>query len=289
MLTTVNLTPHIGTEIKADTNTLLSGGFVAADIRALLEQRGVIVVRNLHFSDEQQLAFAKTLGPVRFGSVRKQAENGTVTVRKEAEDGIFKVTFDKTQNPEYADYLKATLCWHMDGTFEDVPPLASIVTPRILSPTGGQTEFANTYAAYEDLPESEKNFLDNLKIVHTMEANYREVIPSPTSQQVKDWRSYPVRVHPLVWRHRSGRKSLALSSSAAQVMDSDEKESDALLRRLREWVTQPKYVYQHHWRMGDLLMWDNTGTMHRVLAFDPECGRRLHRVTLEGEESLAAA
>ncbi|TAL04039.1 MAG: TauD/TfdA family dioxygenase [Rhodospirillaceae bacterium] len=287
-LATMNLTPRVGTEIKADAKALLSGS-AAAEIRALLEQRGVLIVRNIGLEDAQQLALAKALGTVRFGTVRKETQDGNVTVDKESEDGIFKVTFDKTQNPMYAEYLLGTFCWHMDGTFEDVPPLASILTPRVLSPTGGQTEFANTYAAYEDLPESEKTFLDGLEVVHTMEANYREVVPNPTVDQLSDWRTYPQKTHPLVWHHRSGRKSLVLSSSSTQVVGMDLKESDALLRRLKVWATQAKYVYQHQWKMGDLLMWDNTGTMHRVLRYDLECGRRLHRVTLIGEESLAAA
>ena len=287
-LKTVKLTPRIGTEIIADAKTLLGGGAVAAEIRALLEERGVLVVRGLNLDDKQQLAFAKTLGAVRLGNVRKTTEEGGVAVGKESEDGIFKVTFDKAENPLYAEYLIGSFCWHMDGTWEDVPPLASILTPRILSPTGGQTEFTNTYAAYEDLPDTDKKLLEGLKIIHTMEANYREVVPNPTPQQVKDWHSYPNKIHPLVWRHRSGRKSLALSSSAAQIVGLSEKDGEALLRRLWAWVTQPQYIYQHQWKMGDMLIWDNTGTMHRVLRYDLDCGRRLHRVTLDGEEALAA-
>jgi alpha-ketoglutarate-dependent taurine dioxygenase len=284
VLKTENLTPRIGTEIKADAQTLLRGGAVAAEVRAVLEARGVVVVRDLNFTDDQQLAFAKTLGTVRFGNIEKEGR-----VAKETEDGIFKVTFDMTQNPMYAQYLIGTFNWHMDGTWEDVPPLASILTPRILSPSGGQTEFANTYAAYEDLSRSDKQLFDRLRVVHTMEANYRGVVPNPTPEQIKDWHSYADKTHPLVWHHRSGRKSLAVGSSATRIAGMDAAESDALLARIWAWVTQPQYVYHHEWRMGDMLMWDNTGTMHRVVRYDLACGRRLHRVTLDGEESLQAA
>jgi alpha-ketoglutarate-dependent taurine dioxygenase len=288
-LTTVKLTPRIGTEIKADAATLLSGGTVATEIRGLLEERGVIIFRGVNLEDQQQLEFARTLGTVRLGKVYKETKDGGTTVAKESEDGLFKVTFDKSQNPLYTEHLLGTFRWHMDGTWEDIPPLASILSPRVLSPAGGQTEFANTYAAYDDLPESEKKSIDDIRVVHTLEANYREVIPDPTPAQLKDWRSYPDKTHPLVWRHRSGRKSLALSSSATRIVGMEDSESDALLNRMMAWITQPQYVYQHHWKMGDMLMWDNTGTMHRVLRFDINCGRRLHRATLEGEESLAVA
>lgn len=287
-LTTIKLTPRIGTEIKTDGQTLLKGGSIARQVRTLLEERGVIVVRNANLDDQQQLEFAATLGSIRLGKVYKETKDGT-SVSKESEDGVFKVTFDKSHNPLYTEHLLGTFNWHMDGTWEDVPPLASILTPRILSPTGGQTEFANTYAAYEDLPEADRKLIEHVRVVHTLEANYREVIPNPTEKQLSEWRSYPDRTHPLVWHHRSGRKSLALSTSATRIVGMDAKESGALLNRLMAWVTQRQYVYQHHWQMGDMLIWDNTGTMHRVLRFDIECGRRLHRATLEGEESLAAA
>jgi alpha-ketoglutarate-dependent taurine dioxygenase len=248
-------------------------------MRALLEQRGVLIVRGIDMEDEDQIAFAKTMGTVRLGTVRKEGENG-----------ITKVTFDDKANPTRAPYhFRGTFYWHMDGTYDDVPPLASLLTPRVLSPSGGQTEFANTYAAYDDLPESDKKLFENLKVVHTLEASYRFAIKNPTPEALKDWRRTPPKAHPLVWHHRSGRKSLALGTSADHVVGMDRKESDALLDRLMAWMTQPQFVYQHHWKMGDLLVWDNTGTMHRVLPFDTECGRRLHRVTLDGEEPLAAA
>jgi len=80
-----------------------------------------------------------------------------------------------------------------------------------------------------------------------------------------------------------------LSTSGDHIEGMKKTESDALLRRLLDWATRPQFVYQHHWQMGDMVLWDNTGTMHRVLQFDIESGRRLHRVTLEAEEALSKA
>jgi alpha-ketoglutarate-dependent taurine dioxygenase len=287
ILIATHCTPRIGTEVKASKEALLSGA-VAGELRALLEARGVLVFRGAAFTDDDELAFAKTIGDVRTGNVQKKAEDGTLKEQKEAADGIFKVSLTRHRTPYFAEYLIGTFVWHIDGTWEEVPPLASILTPRILSPKGGQTEFANTYAAYDDLSAEEKERLEGLSVIHTMEANYKEVVPNPTEEQVKDWRSYPERMHPLVWRHRSGRKSLVLGSSATSIVGMGRAESDALLQRLKEWAARPEYVYRHHWQTGDVLMWDNTGTMHRVLHYDLDCGRRLHRVTLNGEEAIAA-
>lgn len=264
-LMTIDLTPRIGTEIRTDPKTLLSGA-ASAELLYLLERRGVLLFRNISLSDEHQIEFAKTLG--------------------EIEQGVFKVTFDKKENPQYAAYLNATHSWHIDRVDCDIPTLGSILSPRVLSPTGGQTEFANTYAAYEDLPEDQRKFLDTLRVVHTIEASFREVV-NPTEDEIRFFRSFPAKTQPLVWRHRSSRKSLALGVSACKVIGMDAAQGAALLDRLMKWATQPQYVYQHHWQMGDMLMWDNTGAMHRVLPFDHASGRRLHRTTLAGVESLA--
>jgi alpha-ketoglutarate-dependent taurine dioxygenase len=269
------LTAQIGSELTIDRATLLSGT-ASGEIRALLERRGVVIVRGIGLADDDLLAAAQTLGHVRLG-----------TVAKEGTDGIKPVTFDKSANPATAQYFRGTFFWHMDGTYDDVPPLAALLVPRVLAPQGGETEFANTYAAYEDLSEADKRRFAALQVEHTMAAAHRLYTPEPTGEQLAHWAKFPARTHPLVWRHRSGRRSLLLSSSVTRIVGMDDAEGQALLGELMAWTTQPQYVYRHRWRMGDLLVWDNTGTMHRAMPFDLDCGRRLHRVTLEGEESFS--
>lgn len=271
-----NLRPRIGSELKVSKAELLSGT-LTDEIRALLVQRGVLIARDIHFTDEEQRAFARSLGDLRLG-----------TVKQEGEEGLMRVTFDEKVNPEYAKFFFGSQLWHMDGTYEEVPPFATILTPRVLSETGGNTEFVNNYAAYEDLPEDEKAHLDTLKVVHTMQAALFPGKPECTPEEFALWHSYPNREHPLVWRHKSGRKSLVLSTSGSHVVGMHPSESHDLLQRLMAHATQAQYLYRHQWRMGDLLIWDNTGTMHRVLPFPPESGRQLHRFTLNGEEPVSA-
>jgi alpha-ketoglutarate-dependent taurine dioxygenase len=272
-----DLTPRIGSLLKADAKTLTDGAH-AQEIRELLMARGVVVVRGAHLTDDQQRAFTRTLGDLRVG-----------TFKKEGDEGLLKVTMDKAVNPLYAEFFPGTFFWHMDGTYDDVPPFATTLTPRKLSPQGGQTEFANTYAAFEDLPQSEQLYLETLKVVHSMSAAMFYAVPDATSEQINLWGTYPAPAHPLVWRHKSGRKSLVLSTSASHVPGLHAAESRALLDRLMRHATQDQYVYRHEWAMGDLIMWDNTGTMHRVRPYDAACGRELHRFTLNGEEPIAGA
>jgi alpha-ketoglutarate-dependent taurine dioxygenase len=262
------LTPRIGTEIAATKGELLRGGR-SAEIRELLEQRGVLLFRELGMTDEEQVAFAQTLGDVIPQGIR----------------GIYKISLDPEVN-DAADYLHGTFYWHIDGAQDDVPTRASLLTARVLSQEGGQTEFANTYAAYDDLPDEKKQQIDRLRVIHSQEYIQRVVSPNPTETQLA-WRSaLPEKIHPLAWTHKSGRKSLVLGLTAGRVEGMAPETSRALLDEMQAWATQPQFVYRHDWTVGDMIIWDNTGVMHRVEKYPPKSGRLLSRTTLVGEEAL---
>ncbi len=259
------LSPRIGSAVKLAKDAVLSGEY-GDDLRAILEERGVLLFPQLNLTDEEQVAFTRTLGRM-------------------AQD-IFKISMDPQENPLYA-YTKGAFYWHIDGTMSDVPILASIMSCRRRSPTGGQTQFANTYAAYDDLAAADKKMLEGLRVVHMFEVSQRYVNPEPSHADLQDWQRFPPVTLPLVWTHRSGRKSLVLGSTASHIEGMDLREGWNLLTRLRDHATQPQFVYSHEWTVGDLLIWDNTGTMHRVLAYPHDSGRLMHRTTLQGEEPFA--
>ncbi|RYI04952.1 MAG: TauD/TfdA family dioxygenase, partial [Acetobacteraceae bacterium] len=129
---------------------------------------------------------------------------------------------------------------------------------------------------------------EGLRAVHSFEAAQRAVIPRPDEDMLASWRQFGSRTQPLVWRHGSGRKSLILGSTVSHIENMDRAEGDALLRRLTDWATQPRYVYSHDWKVGDLLMWDNTITLHRAQPYPIGCGRASTRVALAGEEMVPA-
>ena len=99
------------------------------------------------------------------------------TLREEGQKGVIKITLDKNLNAK-ADYLKGSWLWHLDGTHDNVPPFATLLTGLTLSAVGGQTEFASTYAAYEGLPDEEKADLEGLRVVHSVQAAVRAVVDS---------------------------------------------------------------------------------------------------------------
>lgn len=264
-----DLKPRIGTSITADKAELLSGVHSTL-IRELLEQRGVLLFPALGLTDAEQLAFAETLGEV----------------IQQGFKGIYKVTLDPALN-DTADYLHATTHWHIDGAHDTVPTRASLLTARVLSEVGGQTEFANTYAAYDDLPAGKKELVDGLRVVHSQENIQRALIPDPTDAQVARWRELPEQGHPMAWTHRSGRKSLVLGLTAGRIEGQSDEASRAILDELQAWATQPQFVYRHEWAIGDMIIWDNTGVMHRVEKYPADSGRLLSRTTLVGEEAIA--
>lgn len=268
-LTATDLTPRIGSLIEVDRETLLSGE-VSDQIRKIADRRGVVAFRNMEVTDEEQLKFARSFGELAGG---KSGE-------------LYRVSYDPEENPIGALINLASSFWHIDRTDVEIPPYASILSAKVLSPAGtGDTEFANTYAAYDDLPDADKALIDALKVEHRMETAFHEAIPNATPDEIARWPSHMTpKIHPLVWRHRDGRKSLILSNSATRVIGLDETEGRALLDRLLAWATQAEYTYRHRWRPGDLVMWNNTGTMHKAHYYDPECGRRMHRTTIAGDE-----
>jgi alpha-ketoglutarate-dependent taurine dioxygenase len=114
------------------------------------------------------------------------------------------------------------------------------------------------------------------------------VKPEATEQDIANWLTTPPAIQPLVWAHQSGRKSLMLGNSVSHIVGMHPADSDDVLRRLRSHMTQAQYIYTHEWRMNDLIVWHNIGTMHRARPFDPRSGRLLNRFSLDGEEAIRA-
>lgn len=271
--------PRIGVEVSGVDLARGVTDVEAREILSLLERYGVVVFPKLEPDDAQQVALAKALGTI------VPAYRGDPARAPEYPE-LMTISLDPERSGS-AEYLKGSLYWHIDGTTQDVPPMASLLSARELPEEGAGTEFCNTYAAYEDLPADERARLDGLRIVHSLEQSQRAVWPDPSDEQLAAWRRMPPRELPLVWTHRSGRRSLVLGSTAAHVVGMDASESRALIDRLQGWATRPEFIYRHAWSPGDVVMWDNRGTMHRACAYEQTVTRVMRRVELAGEEAIA--
>jgi alpha-ketoglutarate-dependent taurine dioxygenase len=168
----------------------------------------------------------------------------------------------------------------------ECPQKATVLSAKQVAERGGETEFANSYAAYDALTAEEKDRYGSLRVVHSLEASQRRVEPNPTPEQLARWRSRPTHEHPLVWTHRTGRKSLVLGASADYVVGMDLDEGRALLDELLERATVPDKVYSHTWSVGDTVIWDNRGVLHRAAPYDPSSQREMLRTTVLGDEPI---
>lgn len=264
--------PSIGTRILNTKEELLDGQ-LGPELKELLQERGILVFPQINFTDQEQIAFTKTMGT--FAS----------EVRDGEEEVIHKITLDEKENPTSAAFLRGSLYWHIDGTMNKVPILASLLSCKKPSPKGtGNTGFANTYAAYEALPEERKAEIADLRVNHGAWASLFYYSAEPSMKMLDIMQGIGEQELPLVWTHQSGRKSLVLGNTAVNVVGMSPKESQRLLHGLREWATGEEFTHSHEWTAGDLVIWDNTGTMHRAEPYDATCGRMMHRTKLQGEE-----
>lgn len=273
VITTEKLTPTVGARVDGvDRDTLVHDESFATWCLEALEANGALVFRDLHLDDAAQVAFSKRLGQVEVLGHGEHPE-------------IFRVTLDPAKNPS-AVYLKGTFDWHIDGCTDDIPIMATMLSAHAVADSGGETEFASAYAAYEDLDPDEQARVESLRVVHTIEASQRSVNPNPSPEVLARLRSRPAKTHPLVWTHASGRKSLVMGATADYIVDLDVDEGRAYLQDLLERSTRPDRVYRHEWSVGDVVIWDNRGVLHRALPYDESSPRDMHRTTFAGDEHI---
>ena len=263
----------VGAEVLGvDLDRLLHDEDLPALTLEALEANGALVFHELHIDDATQVAFSKRLGSVE------------VFPRSDPPE-IFRVTLDPAKNPAAA-YLRGTFDWHIDGCTDDIPIMATLLSAHAVAESGGETEFASSYGAYESLPAEDRERCDSLRVVHTFEAAQRLVNDDPSPEELAVWRQRPAKEHPLVWRHHSGRRSLVIGATASHIAGMDLDEGRALLRDLVDRATTPERVYRHEWSVGDMVIWDNRGVLHRACRYDPTSPRDMHRTTLAGDEPI---
>jgi alpha-ketoglutarate-dependent taurine dioxygenase len=278
LLTITKLSDSVGAEVTGlDPAHLAADDPVGEAILDALEDNGVLVFRGLRLEPEAQVAFCRRLGEIDYSS------DGHHPVA-----GIYPVTLDKSKNSSAA-YLKGTFDWHIDGctpTGDEYPQKATVLSALQVAEVGGETEFASSYAAYDTLTDDEKHRFAALRVVHSLEASQRRVTPDPTPEQLAQWRSRRTHEHPLVWTHRTGRKSLVLGASADYVIGMDIEDGRALLAELLERATVPENVYRHCWSVGDTVIWDNRGVLHGAAPYAPDSQREMLRTTVLGDEPI---
>ncbi|NJO34070.1 MAG: TauD/TfdA family dioxygenase [Rhodospirillales bacterium] len=252
-------------------------------VRDAIDRYGVLVFHRQPITDEQQMAFTQSFGELEGaggGSIRKASEYrlapAMVDVSNLDKDNKVLARDDRRRLFNLGNQL-----WHSDGSFRTVPPTYSILSARTVAAKGGNTEFADMRAAYDDLDAATKAEIEPLVCehsqLHSRGALGFSEFTREERQAFKPVRQRLVRVHPA-----TGRKSLYLSSHIGSIVGWPTPEGRAFIRDLTEHAVQPKYVYAHRWQPDDLVMWDNRQTMHRVRRFDETQPRDMRRTTVAG-------
>jgi alpha-ketoglutarate-dependent 2,4-dichlorophenoxyacetate dioxygenase len=251
-----------------------------AQIRAGMDEHGILVFRDQVFSDAEQLAFGERLD----GRLHQGTGSRVFTKSRLGNEAMSDISnLDANGDIMKADdrrrhYTLGNRLWHTDASFVDPPGRYSMLHARVVPPVPADTEYADLRAAYDALPPEMQAQIDGLRAHHSV-AYSRHLLgfefTSAEAEKVKG------AVHPLVRTiPRSNRRSLYLASHASRIVDWPIPEGRLLLRDLIEHATQPEFVYRHAWRVGDLVIWDNRCTMHRATPFDDTKYRReLRRVT----------
>ncbi|WP_194726241.1 TauD/TfdA dioxygenase family protein [Noviherbaspirillum malthae] len=260
---------------------------VVSELRSAWTKYPVIRFRNVNIGDREQVAFSKTIGAPVFHP--RQLQEGKNTEFPEILVISNKKKADGTAAGDLGD---GEVNWHTDTWFVDRPPSAAILRSVQLPPDGGNTYWANMYAAYETLPASMKERLRGLSIHHQSVYDGRGEVrlgkERPTSSNFADW---PGVDHPIVRRHGdSGKPCLYLGGDPKHqsIVGMDQREAQELLDELWEHATRREHVWFQEWKSGDMMMWDNRCTMHRRDPFDPNTIRLMHRTTAEGERPIPA-
>jgi alpha-ketoglutarate-dependent taurine dioxygenase len=270
----------IGVDLTGPAGDELVDPDVAARCAAGVEAHGVAVFRHADVDDDQLVAFSHLLGDVL--TVPRGAVPGHPEVAPVAQDPA---------KDRLAGFRKGTFFWHIDGATDMVPNKTTLLTALAVDEDAdddgaGDTEFASTYAAYAALPADDRAALADVRVVHSFAAAQLLAEPDPTPEQRAGWDQVPSREHPLVWARTDGRRSLLIGATAGEVVGRDPEHGRALLDRLLEWASQPRFVMRHRWRRGDLVVWDNTGMLHRARPYRSGSPRLMHRTTIAGEEAI---
>ncbi len=268
----------------------------ADEIHAAMNEYAVVVFREVDLTDETQMAFTLSLGPIEPPVTTNLRSKDQLRISKNFADVS---NLDENNKPFERDDRRRLFgignrLWHSDSSFKVVPAKYSLLHARSVPSKGGDTEFADMRTAYEALDDETKTEIDGLICEHSQMYSRRLVgfsdFTAEEREKMRPVRQSLVRTHP-----DTGRKSLYLASHAGEIIGWPTPEAMLLLSDLTNHATQREFVYKHQWRKGDLVIWDNRRTMHRARPFPNHEPRDVRRTTLAGEgptaeqESVVAA
>ena len=256
------------------------------EIEDLMAKYAILVLRDQNCTDDEQIAFAKFFGP-------RETPFGATTYGKGSENRLPMYLFDASNIGRDGEILPldnarrqmrlGDRLWHSDSSFNPLPTKWSMLSGRVIPPEGGNTDFADARAGYDALPDAMKARLEGLVAEHSIwHSRVKGGMPAEMIGE-EQLQVLPPVYQPIVRTiPRSARKALMVGAHAGRIPGMPVDEGRKLLEELTDHVTQPKFVYSHIWRQGDLVIWDNRCTLHRATPFDDTKFKRdMRRTTVD--------
>ncbi len=245
-------------------------------IQGAMIRHKVLVFRDQQLDDESHLAFARRFGPLE-GHINRSTRHDRLP-----EIQVFE-NVDQDGKPTGVHPERGTLVWHTDKSYIAHPSLYTILRSPAVARKGGDTLFADMTRAYTSLDAAAAKPLEDLRVVHDWKRSREKSGERPATEA--EIAAAPPVDHPLIRTHpETGARALYLGNHTSHILDMDRAEGEALLATLERHATRKKFIYRHHWRDDDVLMWDNRCTMHCVTAYDAGKERRIvHRAVVQGD------
>lgn len=259
-------------------------------LQEVVDTYGVVVFRNQNLQDEPLVALGERFGPLEVPLKRDQyggvSDKVTMLANIDDDGNIIK------PDAKHAVYMKGNLLWHTDSSFKPVPCSYSILAAHQVPSEGGNTEFADARACYDDwqgpFGETTKEQLEDLvcehSIIYSRSLISGDIFSDAEKKQFSPPRQPLVRTHP-----RTGRKIYYVGSHCSHVIGWPVEKGRALVREISGFCVRPEHSYSHKWQVGDVVIWDNRSVLHRGLTYNPEQRREMHRVTVAGDGPLLAS
>ena len=225
-----------------------------------MDKWGITVWRDTGMNDEQHVEFSRNFGYLE-RVPRREGVRYRLPHRELFDASNLNLDGEITQDEAAIQYRKGDRLWHTDSAFMEKRTSYSLLLAHSVPPKGGETSFADTRSAYDDLPPDLKDRLEGKIGVNSLWWSRKMAGADISDEEIE---ARPTARHPLVHVHKgSGRKALFIAAHTMDIEGMPKEEGRALIRELIEHATQPQYVFSHSWRVGDMVIWDNLCSMHR--------------------------
>ena len=278
--------PHPSGLAWESLSAALGAEIVSIDLRQQMDDRTfaqvlhtwhqnlVLLLRDQDLSEEDQVRFAERFGPPAVIHTRQFVRN---------HPAVMLISNIREDGKSIGALPDGEMHFHTDQCHQERPAMASMLYAIEVPSVGGNTLFANCYMAYETLPAEIKRRIDGRKALNAYDYD-----SAATKRGTRLAPGVPSYVHPVVRTHpATGRKALYVNRlMTVRIEGIPANESEELLQFLFDHQERPEFIYEHVWRVGDLVMWDNRCTLHARTDFSADERRLLRRVTILGEKPV---